>query len=75
MGRHWLVLGGTRSIEGGTAFCKIFSGTPHLTIFSAPKYAPQISCLAIFGIFGSIFEKKRQIKKWAYLIYRVFQKE
>ena len=21
-----------------TAFCKIFSGTPHLTIFGAPKY-------------------------------------
>ena len=25
-----------------TAFCKIFSGTPHLTIFGAPKYAPKM---------------------------------
>ena len=24
-----------------TAFCKIFSGTPHLTILRAPKYAPK----------------------------------
>ena len=28
-----------------TAFCKIFSGTLHLTIFGAPKYAPK----CIFG--------------------------
>ena len=34
-----------------TAFCKIFPGTPYLTIFGALKYAPQIPYLAIFGIF------------------------
>ena len=32
-----------------TAFCKIFSGTPHLNIFCTPKYAPQISYLAYLG--------------------------
>ena len=34
-----------------TAFCKIFSGTPHLTIFGAPKYAPKYAYLAYLAIF------------------------
>ena len=41
-----------------TAFCKIFSEIPHLTIFGALKYAPKyayLAYLAIFGIFGCIF--------------------
>ena len=33
-----------------TAFCKIYSGTPHLTIFCAPKYTPKYAYLAIFSI-------------------------
>ena len=32
-----------------TAFCKIFSGIPHLTIFSTLKYAAQILYLAVFA--------------------------
>ena len=45
-----------------TAFCKIFSGTPHLTLFGAPKYAPKyayLAYLAIFGIFGRVFGRPK----------------
>ena len=44
------------------AFCKIFSGTPHLTILVAPKYLPKMHIwpyLAILGIFGGVFERVR----------------
>ena len=49
----------TQGQSAWTAFCKIFSETPHLTIFGAPKYVPkyakygQICQICIFGcIFG-----------------------
>ena len=32
-----------------TAFCKIFSRTPHLTIFGAPKYAPWYAYLTFIA--------------------------
>ena len=38
-----------------TAFCKIFSGIPHLTIFGTPKCVPQILCLANLAVFGHVF--------------------
>ena len=38
-----------------TAFCKIFSGIPHLTIFGSPKYARQMPYLAIIGCIWHIW--------------------
>ena len=58
---HLFWLGGlsTQGQRVWTAFRKIFSGTPHLTIFVVSKYAPQIPYLAVFGhvigVFGRIW--------------------
>ena len=48
-----------------SAFCKIFSGTPHLTIFGAPKYAPKMHIWPYLAILG-IFNQKSFV--WAYLL-------
>ena len=50
-----------------TAFCKIFSGIPHLTIFGSPKYAGQIPYLAVFGCicqYDPPVKSYDQIKFW-----------
>ena len=52
-----------------TAFCKNFSGTPHLTIFGAPKYVTKYANYGQKFIFGRVFgpkvtwegEKKRNV--------------
>ena len=64
---HQFWLGGlsTQGQRVWTAFRKIFSGTPHLTIFVVSKYAPQIPYLAVFGhvIEGDGGSEKAQVGK------------
>ena len=38
-----------------TVFCKIFSGTPHSTIFGARKYSPKYAKYGQICIFGTYF--------------------
>ena len=46
------------------AFCKIFLGIPHLTIFGSPKYAQKIQYLAIFGRFWHIRRFWARLGQW-----------
>ena len=45
-----------------TAFRKIFSGIPHLTIFSALKYAPQLLYLVYLAYLGAYLSAPNMAK-------------
>ena len=51
----------TQGQRGWTAFCKTFSGIPHLTIFGALKYPPVILYLAYLAVFGHVFERVKYV--------------
>ena len=54
----WRVLLTYKDQHVWTAFCKIFSGTPHLTIFGAPKYTKYVCRNGLWEIrLNSIFLK------------------
>ena len=57
----WLGFLLTQGQRGWTAFCKIFSGIPHLTIFGALKYPPVILYLAYLAVFGHVFERVKYV--------------
>ena len=52
-----------------TAFCKIFPGTPYLTTLIEPKHVLQIPYLAMFGIFGSIYECAKWVSECRLWVY------
>ena len=47
----WLGVLLTQGQHVWAAFCMIFSGVPHSTIFGLPKYARQILCLSYLAVF------------------------
>ena len=51
----WLGVLLTKDQRVWTAFCKIFSGTPHLTIFGTLKYVPKYGKIRQIRYLGCIF--------------------
>ena len=74
--RHKMRFGHNIWLEGpidldqrvSTAFCKIFSGTPHSTIFGAPKYT-YLAYLAIFHSYSSNCDAFLGLVIWLSLVF------